>query len=180
MLNELESMLLSIVTGICRKSEAIEICFREEERTFFLKVDAGDYGRCVGKKGIVIWAISAVMWYASLAKARKAILVKLIGDNNPSGKNQLPFKADPKWDRRLVVNAVDAILRGAFNTSPGFTLPAFVLEELESGDFKVIIKCDKYLKTPMCDPSFEEAVGLIVHAAGMVHGAIITTEVVWE
>lgn len=183
MSHSLEPALRTIVTGICREPDSIRLEFLDG--TFFLNVHSTDYGRCVGKQGSCIWALNTIMWYAGIAKLRQKLLVKLVGDNSESGRVLLPFKAKKNWNKGPIVAMLETALTNCFNSDAmgsGVVLayPAFIIETTVKGRAVVMVRLDAYLKTPMSEPSFSEALSTLVHAAGMVQGVSIDTTFDWK
>lgn len=143
--------------------------------TMSFRVDPRDQGRLVGKKGTVIWAIQTLFWYAGLTLAQHPCQIKLLEPENPQRDlPPQPFRFNKKWDRNKIKDLVSIIISS--------TLPqhatAFVTE-IDDTTAKVVTKVEAYLKTPISEPSFLDAFDTILHAAGMRHGAKITTEAIF-
>ncbi len=174
--NKVEELLRIIIASICRKTKTPKIELNESIHTFTVQVSSEDQGRAVGKKGLCFWAMNTILWYAGFAQNARPALMKLIEPSNGrSSSPPIPFKANANWDRKIIGDLIEAIMLTCFKT-PG----VWVIEDTGDGEATANVRIEKYLQTSTCDPSFEEALGIVLHAAGMAGGVAITTEVKWE
>ena len=173
---KLETLLRSIVSCIGRKTTDPVLTWDESASCFHIQVNAQDQGRFIGKKGVVIWALKTIFWYAGLAQITRTVDIDLLEPKNPDGERRAtPFKPNLQWDDKQVRNMIKEILETCFKETPRYTL-----ENSKPAEAEVEIKLNPYLKTPCSDPDIAEAIKVIIHAAGMADGCAIKTEVAWE
>lgn len=169
----LVDMAHAIIAAIQKKSPKPLVELHDD--SIFFQVDGHDQGRFVGKQGRVIWSIQTLFWYAGVADRRQPVSAVLMEPKVPATKVRMPYKADPKWNRNAVRDLVDKVLQTCF---PMFAVP-FVLEEHTETKATLRVRMNSYMKMNLSEPSFEEALATLVHAAGMGHGASIQTEIEW-
>lgn len=175
---QIEGMLKAIVSAICRKTRTPKIQWASIELMYALQVDGEDHGRMVGKKGLVYWAISTLLWYAGLAQITHVVSFKLHEpETSQKDRKNLPFELNPNWDKEPIRKLLEAIcvvcLKGSDNAS-------WVIEDGEDGEATVRFRIQEYLKQPMTEPNFEKALGIVIKQAGLAGGAAIETEVSWN
>ena len=173
------TMLRTIMEAICKHPAALRIHHDEANAHITMQVDGRDQGRAVGKQGRTITAIGALLWYAGMVStfSRRPITIELLQPTANVGKAAFGmFQAKKDWDREKIGNLVDVILSTCF----GFARGAWVTEDTGRAAATIQIDCDKYLHTASQDPSFEEAITTIVHAAGMACGVMLDTKVEWK
>src|SRR4051812_27303183 len=100
----LEPVLRTILSALCKEPDGIRITYEDDGHTgiFYLTVNQCDYGRCVGKAGILIWSLNAIMFYAGMARHQRRVVVRLMGESDLTKKAQMPFRPDKKWDRKKI------------------------------------------------------------------------------
>lgn len=173
---KLRSLLETIALSIGRSTKVVEIeCF-PNDALFTFAVDPHDQGRLIGKMGNTIWGIQTIFWYAGLTQFGWSYSVKLIEPDVPvKNRRPIPFRLNPKWDRKKIENLVreicDTCLRSYCQWS---------LEETGEARLTINLKLMRYLKINLTDPSFTEAFEAVLWAAGMSNGVQIKTEVSWE
>lgn len=170
-----EALLRAIVSCICRRTKSPQIEWDEERERWEITVAAADQGRMIGKKGITIWAVETFLWYAGLAHGITPEQVILITQKG-TYPSKSPFKLNPKWDRKAIGALVDAISSACLKKS----IPWVLTDGEEAGEAVLSVELEKYLQTAMSNPSFAEALEVIVHAASMADGASVKVEVLWK
>lgn len=170
----LRSLLETITLAIGRRTKVPEIEHCPADALFLLKVDPYDQGRFVGKMGGTIWAIQTIFWYAGLTQFGWSYSVKLF-DHPKEERKPVPFKFNPKWDRKKIENLVSQILDTCLRSYCQWSI-------FETGEASVTVnlKLMQYLKINLTDPSFVDAFDTVVRAAGMSNGVQIKTEAIWE
>lgn len=172
---KVDRMIRQIVEAICLGDNEIKIAFTGDE--FHIQVSGEKHGRLVGKKGITIWAISALVAYAGRQSMSTEVAVRLMEPRQRAEKPQLiPFKPRGDWDAGRIERMVTSILRATLKEPPTWVL-SFVSGQ---SDATASITLSRDLKQSMEEPSFEEALDRVIHAAGMTAGAIIRTVVKWK
>lgn len=170
-----EELTTAIVKAICRKTEKPRVVWSPDIDRIIIEVNPSDQGRIIGKGGVTFWAMEVLLWFVSLAHATKLRHVELIKhpNNRPGGK---PFTINANWDRQVIGELIDAIsnccIRGRMKW--------WIEEGTKPGDATIFIEIEKNLERAMTDPSFEEAAGTIIHAAGLSDGATLATKVIWK
>ena len=162
------SLLRKLLEALCREPNAIQIELLDESpKVFSVRVAREDHGRCVGKQGGTIWAISALIWYACDAHKVDPVEVRL--ERQPrSIKPQLPFRPNRQWSREAIRDLMHIILINTFMRDS-----AFVIEEgQEPATAIVAIRLNK-----PCPADFEEALQKVVHAAGLNCGAQLEAKI---
>jgi predicted RNA-binding protein YlqC (UPF0109 family) len=168
----LETIALSI--GRCTKVPEIE-CF-PNDAIFTLAVDPHDQGRFIGKLGSTIWAIQTILWYAGLTQFGWSYSVRLLEPENPvKERRPVPFKFNPKWDRKKIENLVSQICETCLRSYCSWSL-----HEIDRARLTVNLKLLQYLKINLTDPNFVDAFDTVVRVAGMSNGVQITTNPIWE
>lgn len=174
---KLEALLRAIIACIGRKTTEPVIQWNEDAAAFSIQVSAHDQGRFVGKKGIVIWALKSIFWYAGLAQITRTVDINLLEPENPDkDRRAVPFRPNAKWDKARITAMIENILSACFNGS----ITGWSMTEPDHAEAEVSIHLNKYLHTPCSDPDFAEAINVLVHAAGMADGCSITTKVSWQ
>ena len=170
-------MLHAIIGGICRSTDKPRIEFDHEDNRFYIQVTDEDQGRAIGKKGKTIWAITTLVWYAGVSNCKQLIGI-VLDDPVDTGKVKpsVAFKANRNWDRKIITNLTEIIL----STVMKERVVPWAMEERGLTDAIVRVQMDRYLQTPMIDPSFEEAFTTVIHSCGMAGGASINTEFEWK
>jgi len=172
---KLRNLLETIALAIGRRTHP-EIEHFPNQALFTLQVDPHDQGRFIGKLGGTIWAIQTIFWFAGLAQFGWSYTVKLLEPDNPvRERSPVPFKFNPKWDRKKITDLVGQILDVCLKQFQDHSL-------LETGEASVTVnlKLMKYLKTNLSEPNFVEAFETILRVAGMSNGVQIKTEAVFE
>ncbi len=171
---QLKSLLETIVLSLSRHTPEPDIQ-HVYDRAMSLRVDPRDQGRLVGKKGSVIWAIQTLFWYSGLTLAQHPCQIRLLEPENPQRNlPSPPIKLHKKWNRGKIKYLIESIIS---STMPKHAR-AFVTE-IDDTEAKVVLEVEAYLKLPISEPSFLDAFDTIIHAAGMLSGAKITTEVIF-
>src|SRR6266404_6249238 len=174
---KLRDLLAAIVANIGRKTPGPEIDYIPHMAVLTLRVNPHDQGRFVGKKGIVIWAINTILWYAGIANFGYTIGVKLLEPNGDGqDRRAMPFRPDPNWDRKKLGLLVDAITQNCFHT----LICPWVIEDTGEAEATVNLQLEKYLKMQCEEPNLAEAISKVIHAAGMAQGANIKTNISWK
>jgi predicted RNA-binding protein YlqC (UPF0109 family) len=171
---KLRSLLETIVLAIGRRTKAPEIEHFLNEALFTFEVDPYDQGRFVGKLGSTIWAIQTIFWYAGLTQFGWSYSVKLM-DHPLENRRSVPFKLNPKWDRKKINNLVDRILETCLRSYCSWSL-----QETGAADLTVNLILMRYLKINLAEPSFVDAFETVVRVAGLSNGVRIKTEATWE
>lgn len=171
---KLHSLLETIVSSIARRTKAPEILHYPNEALFTLEVDPYDQGRFVGKLGSTIWAIQTIFWYAGLTQFGWSYSVKLM-DHPLENRRSVPFKLDPKWDRKKIENLIDRLLETCLRD-----FCTWSTKETGPASLTVHLKLMRYLKINLTEPSFADAFETVVRVAGLSNGVKITTEATWE
>lgn len=172
---KLEALLRLIVANIGKMTIEPEIQYSPAEAQFSLRIDGRDQGRFIGKQGKTIGALQTIFWYAGLAQIQKTAAIKLLEPEDRLDRRSPPFTPNPNWDRKKIGELIDAILKACFN----HVSAAWVIED--NAEHSVVqIQCDKYLQAPCSIPSIEDALKIVIHAAGMANGANLQTEVTWR
>lgn len=177
--NKLEELLRKIVEAICLKTPTPLVRYIQSEAKFEVQVNAEDQGRCVGKLGKNICAISTIMWFAGLSLMRQPVTIHLLDAIGTGFRAAIPFKANSKWDRKSVGQLIDTILNCIF----GDATHAWVIDsinEKSTGRSVVLIRLDPYLQMQCEDPDLVDALSRVIHAAGMAAGALLNVEVEWK
>lgn len=170
-----ETLLRQIVTTICRKTPDPLVQYSDNDYAILIRVNACDHGRVVGKKGIVIWALTTIAWYADLASGRVQRRIKLIDPIDGGMAVVFPFKPCAKWDSDMVCKMVESVVSACVKDKG-----SWVLEKTGDGEATMHIKLDAYLHTACSNPDLEEAIGVIIRSAGMANGCVIKVECVWS
>jgi predicted RNA-binding protein YlqC (UPF0109 family) len=170
----LHSLLETIVSSIARRTKVPEIIHYPNDARFTVEVDPYDQGRFVGRLGSTIWGIQTIFWYAGLTQFGWSYSVKLM-DHPLENRRSVPFKLNPKWDRKKIENLIGQILDVCLKHYCSWSL-------LETGpaDLIVNLKLMKYLKINLTEPDFVEAFDTVVKVAGLSNGVRIITEATWE
>lgn len=169
-----EVLLREIVTVLCRNTKEPTVYHSYDDGAIIIHVSTCDHGRVVGKKGIVIWALSTIAWYADMAAARHTVPVKLVEPIESNKPLIFPFKPLADWDSALISKMTNDILVACLKDKG-----SWVLEKIGDGEAIMHIKLDAYLHTACSDPDFEEAISVIIRAAGMANGCVIRVQCVW-
>lgn len=167
----LQALLSTIVSSIAQNTQTPDIDHFPNEAIIQFAVDPRDQGRIVGKKGCTIWAIQVLMWYAGLTQLQCAYKIKLLDPEAPCKGHSRPFRFNKKYDRDKIINLAEAIVETCI---PKHATVYF--QELDETTMMTSLKIEKYLQTPITDPSFVEAFESVMRAAGMSNGATIKTE----
>lgn len=171
----LESLLRVIVSGIGRKTDSPEITYDSDKAQFTVYVNPHDKGRFIGKKGITFWGIVTLFWHAGINEINRTV-----GFEMPDRGDELldrrgvPFKADPNWDRNRVAAMLQQVCDLCFDGAK------FKLEEDGATGATALITVSKSKRARFGDPDLSEATRVVLKAAGMAHGAVIETRVIWE
>jgi len=168
-----EKLLRAVVATFCKKTPDPAIHFFHPNQ-FTLQVHAHDCGRLVGKGGIVIWALQTLLWYAGMANTGQPFALRLL-EPIPVPKDVLPppFRPKSELDKKRWGEFVDLILQ----TCMGMDKGSWVIEDFERVVMR--IRLEKYLKVASVDPAIDEAIQIIVHAAGMANGVNMEVVVEW-
>lgn len=178
-----EKMIRAVVAAICRHTESPVITESMAGYTLQVRGDHGDHGRIVGRDGLVIWALSTVVFYASGATESPGAGLRLL---EPIGESRrgpsLPFKLEKDWDETPVSRMLDSIFAAVFPVFPGVISARrkWTIERRDGGHAAIVVSMEKYLKAPMSSPSFEEAVTILIKAAGRSSGAAIDVSFLWS
>ena len=171
----LEHLLRSVVSMVGRKTDKPEIELTQEPPEFKLRVNPIDQGRFIGKNGIVIYSIQSIFWWAGAAQTGRPYGVKLL-PNDGVARAAMPFRPNKNWDRKKLRDFIELVLTVCFKNQ----FPPWALTD--AGDVEAIlsIQLEKYLKTSMNEPNFEEAISTLIHSAGMSEGVKIKVGVTWK
>ena len=170
-----EQMLRTIIKSLCKHTEEPMIRFKEATMEFIVAVDSRDQGRLVGKDGKTIWAIGTALWFAGLACIKRPIGIQLVEPKVRAPRTPSLFKSNSQWNKTRIIELVRAILQACMGVA---AKPCSILSH---GDAVAVIHLDLdvYLRAACRDPSLEEAIDIIIHAAGMVDGANLKTQATW-
>jgi predicted RNA-binding protein YlqC (UPF0109 family) len=167
-----EQTLRTILEHLCKFTPDPSIRFAD--RTFVVQVDGRDQGRVIGRKGLNFWALNTAMWYAGLCAHGYPIRVQVLEPKERSRSPEMPFKPDPNWKQDKLDPLIKTLMTGCF----GGYHHGFTVEHYENVcDGKVVIKGETYM--PHTEPNIAEALSIIIRAAGMGIGALLTVEVLW-
>jgi len=173
---KLEKLLRAIIACVGRKTTDPIINWDESAHCFHIQVNAQDQGRFIGKKGVVIWALKAIFWYAGLAQITHTVDIDLLEPKDPDGERRAtPFKPNLNWDTAEIETMLNEILETCFKESP-----RYAIGKPEPAEAAISIILNPYLKTPCSDPDLAGAIKVVVHAAGMADGCAIKTEILWQ
>lgn len=172
---KLESLLRAIIACVGRKTAEPVITWDDTAHCFHVQVNPQDQGRFIGKKGVVIWALKTVFWYAGMAQVTRSVDIDLLEPKDPNDRRPTPFKPNLNWNTSKIETMLNAILSVCLNEPPRYTI-----EKPEPAEAMITILLNKYLQTPCSDPDLAEALKVLVHAAGMADGCSIKTEVFWQ
>ncbi len=167
-------MLHSVLSAICRKTKTPKITLDPQRDLWLVEVEGRDKGRAIGRNGQTAWALTTLAWYAGYAHGQIPCRVQMEGEA-PKQPSSAPFKINPDWDRKLIGAMLDTI----FEVCLKRRIP-WAIEETAPGTSTVLVQMDAYLKTSMCDPSFEEALSIVVHSAAASDGADLKTSIEWK
>lgn len=172
---KVEILLRSILSSICRKTPSMEVIWSERNAMFMVRVGAADQGRIIGKKGKTFWSVATMLWWAGMSQGSGPATFKILDPIGPKAPEiRQPFLLNPKWNRARISDLLNSIANTILKTQGNWSMI-----DMGPGEAKVEFRVEKYLSTAMSDPSFEEALKTVIHAAGMSDGAVIETEVLW-
>lgn len=175
---QLQSLLETIVLSLSRYTDKpdIQYAYSNTTHTMSLRVDPRDQGRLVGKKGSVIWAIQTLFWYSGLTLAKHPCQIKLLEpETTQRNLPSPPIRYHKKWDRSKIKALMDCIILSCMPMHATASLT-----EIDDTEAKVTLQVEAYLKTPISEPSFLDAFDTILHSAGIISGAKITTEAIFK
>lgn len=167
---KLSRLLSTIVASIGQNTPNPEIEHFPNQAAFTLAVHPRDQGRFIGSKGITVWAIQTLFYFAGLTQCGYSYTIRLLEPDRPE-KDQKPFRFNPKWDRARIKSLLDTIIDCVLPKHASYTLT-----ELDDTTALVSLKVVKYLNINLADPDFMEAFTSVVKASGMSNGVNIKTE----
>lgn len=170
---KLSHLLSTIVASIAQNTSNPEIEHFPNQAAFTVAVHPRDQGRFIGSKGITIWSIQTLFYFAGLTQYGYSYTVKLLEPDQPE-QDRKPFRFNPKWDRARVIRLLDTIIDCVLPKHASYTLT-----ELDDTTALVSLKIVKYLNINLADPDFTEAFASVVKASGMSNGVNIKTEAVF-
>jgi predicted RNA-binding protein YlqC (UPF0109 family) len=172
----LKETLMAIARAICQNTKEPTIDFDTTTMRMKLQVAKDDQGRCVGKNGTMIWALSAMMWWAGSAQLMQPVTVDLLEPDTRRGssKPSMPYRevSPTQAHKQSIGTLLDTITKAVFKT----TVPYVILA---GPTLKIEIQLPKYLQTSMQEPNFAEALDLVLVAACRAKGITAQTEITW-
>jgi len=173
----LERVLHRVIKSFCLRTPEPEVKYFDGK--ICLRVDGKDQGRCIGKNGIVFWALDTLMWYAGTGILRKKVRLDLLDPLVPIPKDHrmvTPFEANPNWDRQAIGQLIEALLASCFQT----TSTAWSIEETKESAAMVHLRLPFELQGAYEDPNLIKAFSIIIRSAGMASGVSLEIEVHWQ
>jgi len=162
------NVVRNLFASMTRPSSPPDIEVRGGE--FIVQVDPEDQGRVVGKHGRTIWAISSVVLMASLRVTGKQSRVTLLDPKRRSGGIQLPFKANPEWNKAIV----DILMEAFEKCFLGMSWSVRHLDATHSViDIRPVMIDDEISRSV----DIREAIHVITRSAGMANGAVLTVNI---
>lgn len=136
---------------------------------YAVEVSPEDQGRVVGKHGRTIWAISAVVTAASVRQTGKQTPVKLLDPRKRSSGIQLPYRPNPEWNRAIV-----DLMMEAFEKC--FIQMRWSMADSDETHSEITIYAEGIDDSICHAVDIREAIEVIVRAAGMANGAVLTVK----
>lgn len=137
-----------------------------------------DHGRVVGKRGAVIWSINSILWWIGSAQVAHPIQLNLVPPSDNKERVKMPYKPITSWQSVIltpITEMLDTVLTATFKTKQAWTV-----EKLkEPGHARINIRLEGYLQTAMLEPNYEEAIKVLIHAAGASRGYNLEVNVTW-
>ena len=168
----MEELLRSILAAITQFTPNPEI--ETHDAGFAVSVHPDDQGRVVGRQGMTVWAINAVITYASLKHSGRQLVVRLLEPEVRGSGVKIPFRPNQAWDRSAIERLMNAF-------ALCFDSMTFELVESSPTQAMVVIHpVGNEQEATQPHMNVIEAMAVLTRAAGMARGVVLDMIAEWD